>query len=62
MVGHLKYSNMVIDELYKKQVQLCFIKNSLLLYCRIRWESVYIMLNRVFINRYAILNVLTAEV
>ncbi|KAL5233439.1 hypothetical protein ACI65C_000849 [Semiaphis heraclei] len=59
LVGHFKHSNVAMNELHKKQEQLGYPKSSLLQYCKTRWNSIYTMLDRLFINRSVILSVLT---
>lgn len=59
LVGHFKHSNVTMNELHKKQEQLGYPKSSLLQYCKTRWNSIYTMLDRIFINRNVLLSVLT---
>lgn len=59
LVGHFKHSNIAMNELHKKQEQLGYTKSSLFQYCKTRWNSIYTMLDRLFINRSVILSVLT---
>lgn len=59
LISHFKHSNVAMNELHKKQEQLGYPKSSLLQYCKTRWNSIYIMLDRIFINRSVLLSVLT---
>lgn len=59
LVRHFKHSNIAMNELHIKQEQLGYTKSSLLQYCKTRWNSIYILLDGLFINRSVILSVLT---
>lgn len=59
LVGHFKHSNVAKQSLFKKQEQLGIPHQSLVQCCKTRWNSIYLMLDRLLQNRTAILNVLT---
>ncbi|KAL5246430.1 hypothetical protein ACI65C_013838 [Semiaphis heraclei] len=59
LVGHFKHSNVAKQSLFKKQEQLGIPHQSLVQYCKTRWNSIYLMLDRLLQNRTSILNVLT---
>ncbi|KAL4113763.1 hypothetical protein QTP88_017336 [Uroleucon formosanum] len=59
LVGHFKHSNVAKQSLIKKQEQLGIANQSLVQYCKTRWNSIYLMLDRLLQNRTPISNVLT---
>lgn len=59
LVGHFKHSSVAKLSLLKKQEQLEIPHQSLVQYCKTRWNSIYLMLDRLLKNRRPILNVLT---
>lgn len=59
LVGHFKHSNVAKQSLFKKQEQLGIPHQSLVQYCKTRWNSIYLMLDCLLQNRNPILNVLT---
>lgn len=59
IVGHFKHSNLAKQYLTKMQEQLGLTQLSLIQCCKTRWNSVYMMLDRLYINRCAVTNVLT---
>lgn len=58
LVGHFKHSNLAKQSLLNKQKQLGMPEQSLLQCCKTRWNSIYLMLERVFKNRCPIINVI----
>lgn len=58
LVGHFKHSNLAKQSLLNKQNQLGMPEQSLLQCCKTRWNSIYIMLERIFKNRCPIINVI----
>ncbi|CAI6369807.1 unnamed protein product [Macrosiphum euphorbiae] len=58
MVGHFKHSNIAKHALTKMQEQLGLTQQSLIQSCKTRWNSVYMMLDRLYANRCAVTNVL----
>ncbi|XP_060859967.1 E3 SUMO-protein ligase ZBED1-like [Metopolophium dirhodum] len=58
MVGHFKHSNVAKHALTKMQEQLGLTQQSLIQSCKTRWNSVYMMLDRLYANRCAVTNVL----
>jgi len=58
MVGHFKHSNLAKHALTKMQEQLGLNQLSLIQSCKTRWDSVYMMLDRLYTNRCAVTNVL----
>jgi len=59
LVGHFKHSNVAKQSLFKKQEQLGIPHQSLVQCCKTRWNSIYLMLDRLLQNKTSILNVLT---
>jgi len=59
VVGHFKHSALAVQSLEKRQEQIGLSKTTLLQSCKTRWNSVYLMLERLYLNRCAIFNVLT---
>jgi|UniRef100_A0A2S2RA24 hypothetical protein len=59
LVGHFKHSNLAKQLLLNKQKQLGMPEQSLLQCCKTRWNSVYLMLELIFKNRYPIIYVIT---
>jgi len=51
LVGHFKHSNLAKQSLLNKQKQLGMPEQSLLQSCKTRWNSIYLMLERIFENR-----------
>ncbi|XP_025204441.1 zinc finger BED domain-containing protein 1-like [Melanaphis sacchari] len=58
VVGHFKHSNLAKHALTKMQEQLGLNQLSLIQSCKTRWDSVYMMLDRLYTNRCAVTNVL----
>lgn len=58
LVGHFKHSNLAKQSLLNKQNQLGMPELSLLQCCKTRWNSIYLMLERIFKNRCPIINVI----
>lgn len=58
IVSHFKHSNLAKHALKNKQTQLGLTEHTLIQSCATRWNSVYMMLNRLYTNRCAISNVL----
>jgi len=58
IVSHFKHSNLANHALKNKQTQLGLTEHTLIQSCATRWNSVYLMLNRLYTNRCAISNVL----
>lgn len=58
MVGHFKHYNLAKHALTKMQEQLGLNQLSLIQSCTTRWDSVYMMLDRLYTNRCAVTNVL----
>ncbi|XP_060836456.1 uncharacterized protein LOC132919127 [Rhopalosiphum padi] len=58
IVGHFKHSSIAIKALEKMQ-QLNKPKLTLLQYCKTRWNSSFLMLERLYLNRTPIMNVLS---
>ncbi|CAI6374553.1 unnamed protein product [Macrosiphum euphorbiae] len=59
VVGHFKHSALAVQSLEKRQEQSGLSKTILLQSCKTLWNSVYLMLERLYLNRCAIFNVLT---
>jgi len=59
LVGHFKHSNLAKQSLLNNQKQLGMPEQSLLQCCKTRWNSVYLMLERIFKNRCSICNVIS---
>jgi len=51
LVGHFKHSNLAKQSLLNIQKQLGMPEQSLLQSCKTRWNSIYLMLERIFKNR-----------
>ncbi|KAE9522908.1 hypothetical protein AGLY_016719, partial [Aphis glycines] len=58
LVGHFKHSNLAKKSLLNKQKQLGMPEQSLLQCCKTRWNSIYLMLKRIFKNRCPISSVI----
>lgn len=58
LVGHFKHSNLAKHSLLNKQKQLGMPEHSLLQFCKTRWNSNYLMLERIFKNRCPISTVI----
>lgn len=58
LVGHFKHSNLAKKSLLNKQKQLGMPEQSLLQCCKTRWNSIYLMLERIFKNRCPISSVI----
>jgi len=58
IVCHFKHSSISMKSLEKTQQQLNLPKLTLLQYCKTRWNSSFLMLERLYINRAPITNVL----
>ncbi|XP_050521556.1 E3 SUMO-protein ligase ZBED1-like [Daktulosphaira vitifoliae] len=58
LVGHFKHSNVAKQSLLNKQEQLGLPHQSLVQCCKTRWNSIYLMLDRLSKNRSPISNVL----
>ncbi|KAL4089311.1 hypothetical protein QTP88_024365 [Uroleucon formosanum] len=54
LVGHFKHSNLAKQSLLNKQKQLGMPETSLLQSCKTRWNSIFLMLERIFKNRCSI--------
>lgn len=59
LVGHFRHSNLAKLSLSNRQKQLGMPEQSLLRCCQTRWNSIYLMLERIFKNKYPISNVIT---
>ncbi|EZA58223.1 Zinc finger BED domain-containing protein [Ooceraea biroi] len=59
IVSHFKHSNVAKYALQEKQEQLGLPTMSLLQSCKTRWNSSYLMLERLLQNRISVMNVLT---
>lgn len=59
IVSHFKHSNVAKSALQEKQEQLGLPTMSLLQSCKTRWNSSYLMLERLLQNRIPVMNVLT---
>lgn len=58
VVSHFNHSNLAKHALKNKQTQLGLTEHTLIQSCATRWNSVYLMLDRLYINRCAVSNVL----
>lgn len=58
IVSHFKHSNLAKHALKNKQKQLGFLEHNLIQSCTTRWNSIYMMLDRLYANRCAVSNVL----
>lgn len=58
IVGHFKHSNLASQSLKDKQDQLGLPTESLIQSCKTRWNSVFMMLDRLYKNRCLVSNVL----
>lgn len=58
IVGHFKHSNLASQNLKDKQEQLGLPKESLIQSCKTRWNSIFLMLERLYKNRCPVSNVL----
>lgn len=58
LVAHFKHSPLATEELNKKQQQLSLTPQKLIQHTKTRWNSVFMMLERLVENRVPILNVL----
>jgi len=58
VVGHFKHSNVAKQSLLNKQEQLGLPHQSLVQCCKTRWNSIYLMLDRILKNRSPVSNVL----
>lgn len=59
IVCHFKHSSIAMKALEKTQQQLNKPKLTLLQYCKTRWNSSFLMLERLYLNRTPIMNVLS---
>lgn len=57
IVCHFKHSSIAMKALEKMQEQLNKPKLTLLQYCKTRWSSSFLMLERLYLNRISIMNV-----
>jgi len=53
LVSHFKHSNIAKRSLEIKQEQLGMAKTALIQYCKTRWNSTFMMLKRLYLNRYS---------
>lgn len=58
LVGHFRHSNLAKRSLLNRQKQLGMPEQSLLPCCKTRWNSIYLMLERIFKNKCPISNVI----
>lgn len=58
VVGHFKYSNVAKKSLQQKQAQLGLVKHTLIQSSKTRWNSIYLMMDRLLENRCAVTNVI----
>jgi len=62
IVGHFKHSSIAMKALEKMQQQLNKPKLTLLQYCKTRWNPSFLMLERLYINRILIINVIADRI
>lgn len=62
IVNHFKHSNLAKHALKNKQTQLGLTEHILIQSCATRWNSVYLMLDRLYTHRCAISNVLADRI
>ncbi|XP_025194334.1 zinc finger BED domain-containing protein 1-like, partial [Melanaphis sacchari] len=58
LVSHFKHSNIAKRSLEIKQEQLGMAKTALIQYCKTRWNSTFMMLERLYLNRSPLANVI----